>query len=168
MILNDEEIRRLIAEKQLVRNYIDVDKQLTPNGFDLSVEKIFGFVGKGQIGFTNDDRILPELREIAWKNNSIELNSGCYKVRTNEILKMPLDLIAIAMPRSSLLRSGVTVSTGIWDAGFEGISEFLLQVNNFNGFTVMKNARVVQLIFMLTKQVKLGYDGLFNLKKQEK
>lgn len=164
MILNDEEIRNLILEKELIRSYIEVDKQLTPNGFDLTVGQIFMFAGKGEIGFSNEERILPELKEINLKNNAIELSKGCYKIRTNEILKMPLDLIAIAMPRSSLLRSGVTVSTGIWDAGFEGKSEFLLEVHNDNGFKLRKNARVVQLIFMTTREVKKGYSGLFSSK----
>lgn len=162
MILNDEQIRKLIIEKDLVKAYIDLDKQLTPNGFDLTVSQIFEFAGKGQIGFTNEDRILPELKEISWKSNSVELGKGSYKVRANEVLKMPLDLIAVAMPRSSLLRSGVTVTTGVWDTGFEGKSEFLLNVQNEKGFSVKTNARIIQLIFMSAMPVKKGYNGVFS------
>lgn len=166
MILNDEQIRKLIVEKELVKDYIDIDKQLTPNGFDLTVNQFFEFAGKGQIGFTNEDRILPELTEICWESDSVNLSKGSYKVRTNEVLKMPLDLIAIAMPRSSLLRSGVTVTTGIWDAGFEGKSEFLLNVCNEVGFCVKKNARIIQLLFMSTLAVKKGYEGIFSSKQK--
>ena len=166
MILNDEQIRKLISENGLVKHYIDLDKQLTPNGFDLTVEQIFKFAGKGQIGFTNEDRILPQLTEIIWENNSIDLSKGSYKIRSNKILNMPLDLVAIAMPRSSLLRSGATVTTGIWDAGFEGKSEFLLNVYNEAGFCVKKNARLIQLLFMSTLAVKKGYAGIFSSKQK--
>ena len=167
MILNDEEIRSLIVKKGLITGYIERDKQITPNGFDLTVEQIFMFVGKGEIGFSNEERKLPETKELEWKNNSLDLSKGCYKIRTNEILRMPLNLVAIAMPRSSLLRSGITISTGVWDAGFEGKSEFLIQVQNDQGFKCGKNARVVQLIFMTTKPVKAGYKGQFNLKREK-
>ena len=40
-MLNKSEIKQLIDKGKLVENYINLDKQLTPNGFDLTVEKIF-------------------------------------------------------------------------------------------------------------------------------
>jgi dUTP pyrophosphatase len=163
MILNDEEIRRLIVERSLITNYMDIEKQITPNGFDLTVEKVFEFVDEGAIGFSNEERVLPEMNELNWKTNFIKLNKGCYKVRTNEIIKMPLNLVGIAMPRSSLLRSGVTISTGVWDAGFEGKSEFLLMVENDKGFKIWRNARVVQIIFIISKKVEEGYSGVYKL-----
>ncbi|MGD6807755.1 MAG: deoxyuridine 5'-triphosphate nucleotidohydrolase [Candidatus Bathyarchaeia archaeon] len=162
MILNDKEIKELIANQGFVKDYIDLPSQITPNGFDLTVEKIFTFLGGGQIGFTNQDRILPLTKELEWNNNTIHLSSGCYKVRTNETLKMPLNLVAIAMPRSSLLRCGVAINTGVWDAGFEGKSEFLLTVQNKDGFILKRNARVVQLTFIRTNEVGSGYNGIYN------
>ena len=164
MILNDVEIRGLIAQEQFIKGFISINDQLTPNGFDLTVEKASKFLTEGQIGFSNEERVLPQTKELLWENDAIELPKGCYKIRTNEIIKMPLDLIAIAMPRSSLLRSGVTISTGVWDAGFQGKSEFLLQVQNEQGFKLKKNARLVQLIFLRTKTVKAGYIGIFTSK----
>jgi dUTP pyrophosphatase len=160
MILNDEEIRALILN-DLISDCVNVDKQLTPNGFDLTVANVFQFCSRGELGFDNEQRILPEIRQIEWTNGFIELQQGCYKIRTNESIKMPLDLIAIARPRSSLLRSGVTVSTGVWDAGFNGKSECLLSVHNSNGFKIWKNARIIQLVFMKTRQVQEGYKGIF-------
>lgn len=161
MILNDKEVRSLIKERDLITNYVDIEKQITPNGFDLTIEKVFKFSDAGAVGFSNEERVLPEMNELSWETNFIKLSKGCYKVRTNEVIKMPLNLVGIAMPRSSLLRSGVTISTGVWDAGFEGKSEFLLMVENDKGFKIWRNARVVQLIFMVTERVQEGYNGAF-------
>jgi dUTP pyrophosphatase len=161
MILNSEEIMGMIKRDNLITDYVDLNKQLTPNGFDLTVEKVFGLLSSGAIDFSNRERRLPETREIVWKRDWILLNKDVYKVRTNEIIKMPLDLVAIARPRSSLSRSGVTVDTGVWDAGFEGKSEFLLTVGNNKGFKIKKNARIAQLIFFRIKKTKKGYNGIY-------
>jgi len=162
MILNDSEIINLI-KTGLVSEYISLNDQLTPNGFDLTVAKIYKFSSRGELGFSNSQRILPNLEEITWEDDCAELPKGCYKIKTNETIRMPLNLIAIAMPRSSLLRSGITISTGVWDAGFNGKSEFLLSVQNDHGFKIWKNARVVQLVFLQTNDVKEGYNGIYNL-----
>jgi len=67
-------------------------------------------------------------------------------------------LAAIAKPRSSLLRCGVTVETAVWDAGYSGRSESLLVVFNNNGFRLRKNARILQLLFFrLGEEVREGY-----------
>ena len=71
-------------------------------------------------------------------------------------------MCAIARPRSSLLRMGVTVETAVWDAGYRGRSEALLIVYNSAGFYIKKDARVVQLIFMrMENAVQQGYSGRY-------
>ena len=161
MVLNSEEIKERIEKQRIISGFIDFGTQITPNGFDLTVEKIFEFLGSGAIDFSNENRETSETRELKWENDWLFLKKGVYKVRTNETLKMPLDLVAIARPRSSLSRSGVAVGSGVWDAGFEGKSEFLLIVGNSKGFRVKKNARILQLIFFRMKKTKDGYDGVY-------
>ena len=75
---------------------------------------------------------------------------------------MPLDLMALAMPRSSLLRCGVSIHTAVWDAGYQGRSEALMTIYNNKGFSVKQGARLIQLIFIrLTSQLDKGYEGAF-------
>jgi len=161
MALNSEEIKEKIQNGKIISGFIDLETQITPNGFDLTIEKIFEFLQSGAIDFSNRNRETPETRELKWKNDWLFLKQGVYKVRTNEVLKMPLDLVAIARPRSSLSRSGAAVDSGVWDAGFEGKSEFLLIVGNNKGLRIDKNARIVQLIFFKMKRTKVGYDGIY-------
>ncbi|MBD3264052.1 MAG: deoxyuridine 5'-triphosphate nucleotidohydrolase, partial [Candidatus Omnitrophica bacterium] len=47
--MNKEEIKYLIEKKNLIEGYVEAEKQLTPNGFDLTVEKIFAFNASGSL-----------------------------------------------------------------------------------------------------------------------
>lgn len=172
IILNREEIGPLINNNQLVENYIDLAVQLTPNGIDLTVEKIFEFDSAGAVDFSNKERTLPGAKEIAPRKSKPEdkfgwwvLNKGVYKVKTNEIVNLPHDLIALAFTRTTLLRMGAFTQHGVWDAGFKGKAEFLLAVENPAGVNIKQNARVAQLIFVRINETNEGYSGVYkNLK----
>jgi dUTP pyrophosphatase len=168
-MLNREEIERLIKEKGLVTGYINLDTQLTPNGFDLTVDKVYEFDSAGALDFSNKERIVPGGKEILpQKMNSGDkfgwwnLKKGAYKIRTNETVNIPNDLIAIAFPRTSLLRMGGFTQNGVWDAGFKGKSEFVLVVENPNGIKLKQNARITQLIFTKINETEKGYDGIYS------
>jgi len=170
-MLNREEIKRLIKENKLISNYCDLDTQLTPNGFDLTVAKIYEFIGAGAVDFSNKERKIPECRElIAQKDKPEEkfgwwsLEQGVYKVVTNEIVRLPLDLIGVAYSRSSLLRMGAFTQTGVWDAGFEGVSELALVVTNPLGMKLKQNSRVAQLLFTKITETETGYTGIYQNK----
>jgi dUTP pyrophosphatase len=167
-MLNREEIKRLIAENGLVSGCIDLDTQLTPNGIDLTISQVWRFAGPGALDFSNKERVLPEYERIEpqkKKENDTHgwwhLAQGAYKVVTNETVNLPRDLIGIAFPRSSLLRMGMFTQTGVWDAGFQGRSEFILLVENPAGARVKQNARVVQLMFTRITETERGYDGKY-------
>jgi dUTP pyrophosphatase len=166
-MLNKEEIEKLIKEKNLIQDYINLDKQLTPNGFDLTVGKIFEFESGGALDFSNSERVIPQAKEVLPKKNKPEdkfawwdLRRGAYKVRTNETVNLPNDLVAIAFSRTSLLRMGVFTQNGVWDAGFSGRSEFILVVENVHGLKLKENARLVQMVFLRVKETQ-GYKGIY-------
>ncbi len=171
-MLNKEEIEKLVEEKGIIEGYIDLNTQLTPNGFDLTAAQIFGFNDKGQLDFSNKERILPDCGEInpvkagnEEKFGWWDLKKGIYKVKTNETVNLPNDLIAMAFTRTSLLRMGVFTQHGVWDAGFRGRSEFVLVVENPNGARIKQNARVAQLVFFGINETKDGYNGVYQHKK---
>jgi len=171
-MLNREELEKLIVKNNLVQGYLDLKTQLTPNGFDLTVEKIFEFDEAGALDFSNKERKIPQGKEIpAQKINPDDkfgwwdLKKGIYKVRTNEAVNIPKDLVALAFTRTSLLRMGVFTQHGVWDAGFQGKSEFVLVVENSQGVRIKQNARVAQLVFLSINETGQGYQGIHkNLK----
>jgi len=167
-MLNDKEIKRQIKEKSLIKDFIHLETQTTPNGFDLTVNKIFKFNGAGALDFSNKEREIPVEKELVpkFKNPRDKfgwwnLKKGAYKIKTNECVNIPKDLVAIAFSRSSLLRMGAFTQTAVWDAGFRGISEFILIVNNPKGIRVKQNARIVQLVFLKINEVTHGYQGIY-------
>lgn len=167
-MLNSQEIRRLIKEKSLIEGYLNLDIQLTPNGFDLTAGEIFEFKARGALDFSNREREIPNCKEILPKKKTPadkfgwwHLRKGAYKIRTNESFNLPDNLMAVAFPRSSLLRMGVFTQTGVWDTGFKGRSEFILVVENKKGVRIKQNARIVQVIFLKMNQASRGYQGIY-------
>jgi dUTP pyrophosphatase len=83
-------------------------------------------------------------------------------ITLNETIHLPTNLMALAKPRSSLLRSGVTLHSAVWDAGYHGRSQALITVYNSYGFTVARNARVLQLVFVsLASATASAYAGRY-------
>lgn len=160
MILGKTELIRLVDG--LVEGTVDVREQLQVNGLELTVARVESFDGAGGIGFSNDDRSLPRTKPLEWGEDGwLFLEKGPYKVIFNEIVSIPKDACAIGLPRSSLLRMGVSVHTAVWDAGYRGRSEALLVVYNDAGFRIKKDARVLQLIFMRLGSGQEGYKGRY-------
>lgn len=170
-MFNGEEIRSLIKKKRLVENFIDLETQLAPNGFDLTVGNMFYFKSQGSLDFSNKERVISKEKEImpikkkgekyGWWN----LKRGVYKIKTNEIINLPANMVGISFPRSSVLRMGGSVHTGVWDAGFSGKGEFVLSIGNLSGMKIRQNARIIQLIFLRMNETKNIYNGIYkNLK----
>ncbi|TBR18712.1 deoxyuridine 5'-triphosphate nucleotidohydrolase [bacterium] len=167
-MLNREEIIEAVKVKRLVEGYMDLDTQVTPNGFDLTAKEIWAFKSCGALDFSNKERVAPDSSILKTKKIKPgdkfgwwHLKQGVYKAVTNEVVNIPKDLTALALPRSSLLRMGATVHTAVWDAGFCGRSEFILSVMNPKGLKLKQNARIAQLIFWDIKEVKEGYRGIY-------
>mgnify|MGYP000150218536 CR=1 FL=1 len=163
-VLTKQELLDLLkANPPLVEEIYNPSIQVQPNGIELTVRRIERFVHRGAIAYINEEREISPTTPIdldidIWTY----LEQGAYKVVFNEFVNIPNWLIAIARPRSSLLRSGVTVETGVWDARYGGRSEAMLVVHNKHGFKIKKNARIVQLVFMrLVRPVEEGYNGIY-------
>lgn len=158
-VLDAEEIKKRISNG-LIREYIDLDLQIQPNGFDCTLKSVKKIKSAGKVDFTNAERVISESEEIEFKD-WVYLNPGVYKAILNEIVCLGEDLMAIAKPRSSLLRCGVSVETAVWDAGYEGRSEVLLVVHNHHGIWLKKNARIVQLVFIKLCSKTHRYTGVY-------
>jgi len=164
-VLSREQLRGLILAygRPLVSDYVDLEAQLQPNGFDLTLREVSTFVGQGQIGRESGNRTLPELIPLAFDADGwMTLEAGQYHILYNEIVSLPDSLMALGRPRSSLGRSGVTIHTAVWDAGYSGRSTSLLSVLNPEGFRVPRDARVMQLVFFrMAAATAAGYAGQY-------
>jgi len=145
---------------QIIEDAIDLKKQVQVNGIYLTVREIMAFQGKGAIDFDNSKRILPEYQSLDLINNEFwELEAGSYVVKYNEIVSVPLNAVGILQPRSTLLRMGGTIIGAYWDSGYSGRGQGLLIAGR--PIKIYKNARVAQLVFILSKNVDRGYEGVY-------
>ncbi|MGC9200931.1 MAG: deoxyuridine 5'-triphosphate nucleotidohydrolase [Candidatus Aenigmatarchaeota archaeon] len=162
MILSDKEILERIEKEKLIQNFIDLKIQLQPASFDLTLDEIFLLTSSASIDFSNKERKLPEYKKIEFKDEWLVLNKGIYLISFNEILNIPKDLMALLRPRSSLVRSGATIFSSLWDPGYSGKSNCLLAVFNENGIKIKKNARIAQMIFIkLSSLPEKIYSGVY-------
>ncbi|MGQ9706441.1 MAG: deoxyuridine 5'-triphosphate nucleotidohydrolase [bacterium] len=160
MIVSGELLLSYLKSKPPLVESVSED-QIQPNGIDLSIDKIFRFKGSGSVRVI--DRKLADVVEMKPDRDGWwHLGEGAYKVRIIEIVHIPIGLIGIARPRSTLTRCGAMVHTALWDSGYEGKSEVLLTVHNHYGLNIQKGARIMQIIFLLCEgNIDKGYNGLY-------
>ena len=162
-VLSKQDIHRLLKqEPPLIEGYINLEEQVQPNGVDLTVREVALLQSSGKIAVEDSQRLVSDLAPLVFDGlGFIELMVGAYIITYNEIVHLPKNIIALATPRSSLLRCGVTVNTAVWDAGYSGRSQSLMIVYNPQGLRLQRNARIVQLIFLELTQETEGYHGAY-------
>lgn len=161
--LSKQDIHRLLQqEPPLVEDCINLKEQMQPNGIDLTLREVALLQSGGKIAVKDNQRLVSDLAPLMFDGlGFIDLLAGAYIITYNEIVHLPRNVMALAKPRSSLLRCGVTVNTAIWDAGYSGRSQSLMVVYNSQGFRLQKNARIVQLVFLMLSQETEGYGGTY-------
>ncbi len=162
-VLSKQDILRLLQrEPPLVEGCFDLETQVQPNGIDLTLRELALLQTAGRITISNSQRLVSDLAPLVFDGlGFIDLMPGAYIVTYNEIVHLPNNVMALARPRSSLLRFGVTVDTAVWDAGYSGRSQSLMVVYNPQGFRLQRNARVVQLVFLQLTRETEGYHGVY-------
>ena len=163
-VLSSQQIRAMLTDTPpLVSGFLNVDEQLQANGFDLTLESIAEFTGAGRIGASNSERTLAETRELPFDADGwARLTPGVYAARLNETVALPRNVMALAKPRSSLLRNGAAAHNAVWDAGYTGRSQIQVAVYNPHGLMLARNARIVQMVFFtLDDATDTPYDGIY-------
>ncbi len=162
-VLAQHDIRILLQQDPpLIEGYVNLEEQVQPNGFDLTLRQVALLQTSGTIAISNRQRLVSDLAPLVFDGlGFIDLTPGAYIITYNEIVHLPNNVMALARPRSSLLRCGVTVATAVWDAGYSGRSQSLMVVHNLQGFRLQQNARVVQLVFLPLSGETEGYHGAY-------
>jgi len=161
-VLSREEILDLLkADPPLLEDMPDAGHQVQPNGVDLTLRAIALLSSPGSLGPVDKDRVVSGTSPLVFDAlGRVDLPAGSYLVTYNEVVNLPMGLMALAAPRSSLLRCGVTVHGAVWDAGYSGRSQSLMVVFNPQGFRLHRDARIVQMVFFrLGRETTEGYRG---------
>ena len=162
-VLSREELRAALAARPPLVEDVDIASQLQPNGVDLRLERVERLVSAALLGAADATREPAAREEVAADGRGWwDLRPGPYVITYREKVNLPNDLMALIRPRSSLLRSGVTLHGAVWDAGYSGRGEGLLSILNERGYRVQRGARIAQLVFFrLSSSTSQGYAGRY-------
>lgn len=162
-VLSREELRAALAAHPPLVEDLDAEHQLQPNGIDIRLERVQRLTSPALLGASDAVRE-PSAREDVKPDADgwWDLHQGAYVIGYREKVNLPADLTALIRPRSSLLRSGVTVHGAVWDAGYSGRGEGLLAVMNPRGYRIQRGARIAQLVFFrLSRATVERYAGRY-------
>ncbi|KAG2415072.1 hypothetical protein HFD88_006263 [Aspergillus terreus] len=151
-----------VVTRQLVRNLRGVTQQ-QPCGIDLTLRQISQWTSAATIDFDNTKRQAAKTSSLSFDSTSqvITLHPGAYLVDFNESVQVPRNCMGSIFPRSSLWRSGVGVTAGVVDAGYEGALGALIEVKNPHGVVLHRNAKLAQIVFEELGEAVEGYNGIY-------
>jgi deoxycytidine triphosphate deaminase len=134
------------------------DEQIQPNGVDLTVGEVYRTSGVAEFtesGYDKPDRTFVEPRP----NGYYRLHPGQYPIVYGEKVEIPDGYVARVYPRSRLMRSGLHLTSALWDTGYEGIGEGLLRVpRSIEGVRIKQNLPIAQMTFISAAEAE-DYDG---------
>jgi len=129
-ILSDIDIKRFMKNNNLgIEPFIE--KNLTPNGYDLSIDEIY--IKKTDNHIKEGNAIIPPL---TW-----------FATSTKEFLKMGPQITSQLWIRSSYARKGVMASFGKVDAGFHGTLTISCFNSNDEPLEIPIGDRFCQIVF---------------------
>ncbi|KAK3366775.1 dUTPase-like protein [Lasiosphaeria ovina] len=158
-----------IIKNGIVRNLRSVSEQLQPCGIDLSLCRVLAWTSPATIDFDNSRRQAAGASALPFSEPStdsttsdvIQLAHGAYLVEFNETVDIPLDCMGQIFVRSSLWRSGATITAGVVDAGYQGALGALLDVRNPAGIVLCRNAKLGQITLHRMEEKVAGYSGIY-------
>jgi dCTP deaminase len=129
-ILSDIDIKKSIEQNNLSISPF-VEKNLTPNGYDLSIDEIY--VQKTEEHIKNGTAVIPPL---TW-----------FAISTKEFVKMGPRITSQLWIRSSYARRGIMASFGKVDAGFHGTLTISCFNSNDKPIEILVGDRFCQIVF---------------------
>jgi dCTP deaminase len=141
-VLSDKDIENAIKNKQLDIEPYNV-KNLTPNGYDLSIDEIY--IRKTNQQIKEGTATIPPL---TW-----------FAISTKEFVKMGPQITSQLWIRSSYARKGVLVSFGKVDAGFHGTLTFGCFNAGHEDLEIAIGDRFCQIVF---EHLTTAADELYN------
>lgn len=144
------------------------DEQVQPNGVDLTLGDVLKQTEPGVVGVDGKRVGAREPVDTVRADDSdadvYALDPGGYILQYAETISIPADHVGFLYPRSTLMRNSCMLNTAVWDAGYEGKGEGLLQVHY--PVRLEAGARVAQLVLAEAEHDGV-YDGTYQRERLE-
>ena len=133
----------MLGEEELKKLFPEFKETIEPSGIDLSLDKLF--IQKSGGSLIDNEKNLPEIEEIDEPFYTLEPNTS-YLATIDKKIKIPKGYTMLYLPRSTLLRSFISVQAAVGDPGFYGTLTFLMINHGNYEFKIKKGERIVQAV----------------------
>jgi dUTP pyrophosphatase len=118
-----------------------------PNAIDIIVDKMWIY-STNYFELSEDKKIHRSKIEMITRD-SWDLTHGSYEFTASIEVHMGSDEVGWLIPRSTLNRNGVMISSGLYDSGYTGVIGGVIHIPRDTIFQLYKGTRIAQ--FLITK-----------------
>jgi len=134
-------VSKMLGEKELIKLFPDFAELVQPSGIDLPLDEIF--IQKSSGSLIDNEKNLPEIESLDGPIYTLKSKTA-YLATIDRKIKIPKGYAMLYKPRSTLLRSFVSVQTAVGDPGFFGTLMFLVYNHGDYEYTIKKGDRIAQ------------------------
>ena len=133
----------MLGEKELVKLFPDFADLVQPSGIDLELDKIYIQESGGSL--IDNEKNLPEIREMEGDIYTLKPHTA-YLASIRRKIKIPKGYTMLYLPRSTLLRSFISVQTAVGDPGFYGTLMFMVYNHGEFEYKIKSGDRIAQAV----------------------
>lgn len=156
----------IVHSKQFIKNPESLDEKcIQPNAIDIRIQRLWKVIPGNVAVFSEESRpfrprdevplyLRSELKDV-W-----ELLPGVYDFETDHFVEVPEGIAGWIVGRSTLIRNGLIVASGIYDSGFKNKIGGMIHVTS-GPVMLQRNTRIAQFITFSAETNHL-YNGVYN------
>jgi len=133
----------MLGEKELVKLFPDFADLVQPSGIDLELDKIY--LQKTGGSLIDNEKELPEIEEMEGPIYTLKPHAA-YLASIKRKIKIPKGYTMLYLPRSTLLRSFISVQTAVGDPGFYGTLMFMIYNHGEYEYRIKSGDRIAQAV----------------------
>lgn len=147
MILNGNDIKQLVEEKNLINPFIE--SNVNSGSYDISISSTILKIKKSfkVIDLDNKEQISKMYEEVNIENGYCLKPGETILCALNETISLPENVVAHIRPRTSLSRLGLYINFQHMQAGYSGILNIVLHNVSCNSYKITPNLRIGQVVF---------------------
>lgn len=133
----------MLGEEELVKLFPDFKDLVQPSGIDLELDKIY--IQKTGGSLIDNEKTLPEIEELQGEIYTLKPHTA-YLASIKRKIKIPKGFTMLYLPRSTLLRSFISVQTAVGDPGFYGTLMFMIYNHGEYEYKIKSGDRIAQAV----------------------
>lgn len=154
---------QLAVSNGAITGLVNPGKQIQPNAIDFTLDKLF-MLETNQVTITESEKAFRTSREVELEDGNWVLEGGrVYDGLSDVFVKVPKGAAAMLFSRSTFVRNGVFIVSGLYDSGFEGHVGFTIYTLG-GPVSIGKGTRIGQIAFMAADAAG-SYAGGYNHNK---